>query len=472
MPRWREVGLPETAGRQAPAIPATVIPIIYAGLLLLLPSMLVIQQIGAQGTPANLWAITGLVIWLCMTVGGLNPVRGLTPTRVTLAMFIITVLLSYISGNLAGWFQPADIHQRSDALWRAVTIERLNEALISAGDRGLLALCGWAGVMLLTAESPRRWADLERIVTWVVAFATVVAALGIFQYFTGANVAAWFQIPGLSTLRDQNVYTRSIVNRVVVTAAHPIELGVVAAAIFPLALHRSLYAAKKWLPWVQAAMILMVLLMSVSRSAIIVLAVGMLVLLVGWPARRRLWALAIIPVATAVLRAALPGLLGTLRALFTNLEDDPSIAGRTDDYEIIYRMAQDHPIFGQGLYTWVPFYFRTLDNQVLMFALEIGFIGLAVFVVLTLTHLVGVLVARTRVRDQRSRHLGLAVVAATAGLLSAYVTFDAISFRMAAGMTFLLLGMAGAIWNLTYVSPPTNQTLSADSLDPPGGRTP
>jgi len=258
----------------------------------------------------------------------------------------------------------------------------------------------------------------------------------------------------------------------VVTAAHPIELGVVAAAIFPLALHRSLYAAKKWLPWVQAAMILMVLLMSVSRSAIIVLAVGMLVLLVGWPARRRLWALAIIPVATAVLRAALPGLLGTLRALFTNLEDDPSIAGRTDDYEIIYRMAQDHPIFGQGLYTWVPFYFRTLDNQVLMFALEIGFIGLAVFVVLTLTHLVGVLVARTRVRDQRSRHLGLAVVAATAGLLSAYVTFDAISFRMAAGMTFLLLGMAGAIWNLTYVSPPTNQTLSADSLDPPGGRTP
>ncbi|NLH69445.1 MAG: O-antigen ligase family protein [Brooklawnia sp.] len=326
--------------------------------------------------------------------------------------------------------------------------------------------------MLLTAESPRRWADLEKIVAWVVAFATVVAALGIFQYFTGANVAAWFQIPGLSTLRDQNVYTRSIVNRVVVTAAHPIELGVVAAAIFPLALHRSLYAAKKRLPWVQAVMILMVLLMSVSRSAIIVLAVGMLVLLVGWPARRRLWALAIIPVATAVLRAALPGLLGTLRALFTNLEDDPSIAGRTDDYEIIYRMAQDHPIFGQGLYTWVPFYFRTLDNQVLMFALEIGFIGLAVFVVLTLTHLVGVLVARTRVRDQRSRHLGLAVVAATAGLLSAYVTFDAISFRMAAGMTFLLLGMAGAIWNLTYVSPPTNQTLSADSLDPPGGRTP
>lgn len=469
MPRRHEAELAEAVDPDRPAISGTLIPIAYVGLLLVIPSMLVVPQIGAPGTPANLWAIAGLLVWLCMTVGGLNPVRGLTPTRVTFALFTITVLVSFVSGNLAGWFQPADIHQTSDSLWRAVPLERLNVVLISAGDRGLLALAGWAGVLLMTAESPRRWADLERIVKWVVAFATIVAALGIFQYFTGTNVAERFNIPGLSTLRDQNVFTRSVVNRVVVTAAHPIELGVVTAAIFPLALHRSLHAGRKLLPWVPTAMILVVLLMSVSRSAIIVLAVTMLVLVAGWPARWRLWALVVTPVAAVVLRAALPGLLGTIRALFTNLENDPSIAGRTDDYEIVSRMVMEHPYFGQGLFTWVPFYFRTLDNQALMFALELGFVGSAVFVIMVLTHVVGALCSRTRVRDPRSRHLALTVVAATVGVLSSYATFDAISFRMVAGLTFLLLGMAGAVWQLAK-SEPASPAMSADPLHPPDGR--
>lgn len=448
MPRQHEIGV-TLADQPTPATSSILIPIVYAGLLLIIPSRLVVPQIGSPGTPANLFAILGLLVWLCMTVGGLNPVRGLTVTRVTLSLFIITVLVSFVSGNLAGWTQPADIHQTSDSLWQSVTMQQLNVVLISAGDRGLLALAGWAGVMLMTSESPRRWADLEKIVAWVVGFGTMIAALGIYQYFTGANVASWFDIPGLSTLREQVTFTRSDVNRVVVTAAHPIELGVVSAAIFPLALHRSLHAGRKLLPWLQTVMILVVLLMSVSRSAIVVLAVAMVVLIAGWPTRWRFWALVITPVAAVVLRAALPGLLGTIRALFTNLENDPSIAGRTEDYAIVSRMVLEHPFFGQGLFTWVPFYFRTIDNQALMFALELGLVGSAIFVIMVGSHLLGALLARTRTPDQRSRHLALTVVAATAGLLASYLTFDAISFRMAAGMTFLLLGMAGAVWDLT-----------------------
>ena len=34
----------------------------------------------------------------------------------------------------------------------------------------------------------------------------------------------------------------------------------------------------------------------------------------------------------AVLMVVRPGLLGTLRSLFTNLGNDPSIEGRTEDY--------------------------------------------------------------------------------------------------------------------------------------------
>ena len=46
------------------------------------------------------------------------------------------------------------------------------------------------------------------------------------------------------------------------------------------------------------------------------------------------------------------------------------------------------------------------------------------------------------------RHLGLAFAAGLIGLSLSYATFDALGFRQAAGMTFLLLGLAGASWRL------------------------
>jgi polysaccharide biosynthesis protein PslJ len=433
--------------QRVPPVPAMVVPIVYSGLLLVIPSRLAIRQIGAPGTPANIFAIIALVLWLCFMTGGLHSRRGWSLTRTTLAMLVVAVLVSYVSGNLVGWYQPADIHQSSDRLWRSVSPEQLNAVLDSAGNRGLLALAGWAGIVLLTAEGTRSWRDLERIVAWLVGFATVVAALGVFQYFTGVNVAGWFRLPGLSMLMEQNTFTRSILNRVVVTAAHPIELGVVMAGILPLALHRGLHTGRV-IPWTQAAIIFLVCLMSVSRSAIVVMGVATVILLAGWPTRWRLWALILAPIAAVAVRAAFPGLLGTIRALFTNLANDPSIAGRTTDYEIVMRTIHARPMFGQGLYTWVPFYFRTIDNQALMFALEIGLVGTAVFVVLVVAHLAGCLMSRSRATDPRASHLALAIAAGLSGLLTSYVTFDAISFLMVSGVTFLFVGLAGATWNL------------------------
>ena len=192
--RGRVGALLERMVRRGSHLPAILVPMAYVTLLLLLPSRLVVPQIGAPGTPANLVAITGLVVWVCLTVGGLNGRKGWTPTRATVALFTLAVLASLLSGNQYGWYQPADIHQRSDRLWRSVPLDQLSVALDSAGARGLLALAGWMGVLLLTAEAVRSWRDLERVVGWVVGCATAVAVLGVYQYFTGDNVAAWYRI--------------------------------------------------------------------------------------------------------------------------------------------------------------------------------------------------------------------------------------------------------------------------------------
>lgn len=444
--------------RHPPTIPAVILPIVYVVLLLVIPTRLVFAPLGSVGTPANVWALLCFFVWLCLWIGGHAEARA-GSTRVSIGLLLLGVALSYVSGTSRGWYQPADIHQRSDRLWQWVPQTQLNETLISASDRGLLAMVAWAGIALITAEGIRSWVDLDRLTMWVVRSGAIVAALGVVQYFTGRNVAALIQIPGLSNLADFNLFSRSELVRVVSTAAHPIELGVVMAAILPLALHRSLHAQKRsgWLP---TALIGVVVLMSVSRSAIVVAGVAQLILLLGWPWRWRLRALLIAPVALLAGRLVLPGLLGTIRSLFTGLEADPSIQGRTADYDLVLRTFLERPFLGQGLFTWVPQYFRTIDNQILVLVLELGAIGLLLFVGTITTGFVSALLARRRILDEERRHLCLSLAASIAGISLSYVTFDALGFRQVAGLTFLFLGMVGSALLLSRSEPRTHQRQS------------
>lgn len=427
-------------------LPALVFLVIYVGLLLVIPTRLVIPQLGAPGTPANLWAILGLLIWTTMTLGGLNP-AGRSPMRTGGAILGGSVLLSYVAGHFSGWLQPADIHQSSDQQWQSVGVEQLTQAMVSASDRGLLAFAGWAGVLLMTVDGLRSWRDLETLVAWLVRFTGVSAALGVIQYFTGLNIAAMIQVPGLSPLAELVTYERSVVTRVVGTAGHPIELGVVMAAVLPLALHHSLFR-RTFGSWIPTALIGLVVLMSVSRSAVVVAAGAMIVLFIGWPNKWRVTLLVAAPFALLAGRAALPGLLGTIRALFASFSFDPSVAGRTDDYPFAWRAFSENPLLGQGLFTWVPMYYRTLDNQFLVLLLELGLIGTFAFAGIALTGVICGISCRVRAHSMSRGHLGLAFAAGLIGLSLSYATFDALGFRQAAGMTFLLLGLAGASWRL------------------------
>lgn len=435
-------------GRQrSGGLPAESFSALYAGVLLVIPSSLVIGAIGAAGTPANLIAIAGLVAWMAMTLRGWNP-SGWTPIRTMFALFVLTVLMSYVAGHVAGWYQPADIHQRTDRLWVMADVPELTDKLTNGADRGLLALAGWAGIFLLTADGVRSWHALERLTQWIVRFATFVAGLAILQYFTGLNVAAALHIPGLQTVNDFSTFARSDLNRVVATAMHPIELGVIMAALLPLALHRGIHSTN-WRGWLPAAMLSAVVLMSISRSAIVVAGGAILILFLGWPWRWRLVMLAVMPLAILGARAAFPGLIGTIRALFVFLGDDPSIAGRTDDYAVVARNFWEHPILGQGFYTWIPMYFRTLDNQLLVLLLEIGIVGTLAFVGMILTAVFSAVVCHRRVAQERNMHLALAIAAGIFAISLSYITFDTLGFRQAAGVTFLLVGMAAAAWRLS-----------------------
>lgn len=437
---------PETGG----FFPAWMFVALFALLLLVIPTRLVVGPIGAPGAPANLLALGGLLWWTAATLGGQLRRFDLSPLRLGVGLLVGVTLLSYAFGHVQGWYQPADVRPRYGARnWRLADVAEMTDVASSASDRGLLALAGWIGITLVTAEGIRTWREMHRVLAWVVGAATVVAAIGVVQYFTGFNAATLIDLPGLSASAEfGRGIARSDLVRVVSTSTHPIELGVVMACLLPIALHVGLYT-KRLIGWLPTLMIGLATLMTVSRSGIVVAAVALVVLFLGWPARWRVMALLALPVMGLVGPVALPGLLGTIRSLFTNLGDDPSITGRTDDYELVFRLIGEHPLFGLGLFTFVPMVYRTIDNQALVLLLEIGVVGTVAFVALILVGVAHGVSVHRRGRDDQERHAGLAVTASLAGIVTSYITFDALGFRQVAGLTFLFLGLAGALWGLT-----------------------
>ena len=189
---------------------------------------------------------------------------------------------------------------------------------------------------------------------------------------------------------------------------------------------------------------------------------------VSWPpAWRRKTKLAF-PASILGIRLIAPGVVGTIRSLFTNLGNDNSVSGRTEDYAIVLRVFGDNPVFGRGLTTFVPRYYRILDNQILMFLLELGVVGTVIFLGLAAVAFSCARGARLRSQVPERRHLAMTMSASIAGLLVSYATFDALSFPMAAGLTFVLFGLAGAAWQIeAQNSDPSIST--AGSLITPSG---
>src|SRR5258707_1166250 len=115
------------------------------------------------------------------------------------------------------------------------------------------------------------------------------------------------------------------------TAIHPIEFGVVLALILPLAIHQARYAppGRRLRRWTQVGLIAVTLPMTVSRSAIVGLAVILIVILPVWPRRERWLAYIVTVFGIGVLFVGVHGLLGTIRNLFLSVGSDSSTTSRT-----------------------------------------------------------------------------------------------------------------------------------------------
>jgi O-antigen ligase len=403
----------------------------YLVLLMAIPSSLVVGPFGAAGAPAGLFAVFLLCWYLIAWQHPLLPLdTGRQPVRVAAILFGCATVAAYVSAN-------------------RVSMPVLEK---NGADRGLIILAGWMGVALLAADGIDTQERLATLLRRVVAGATAMASIGIVEFFTGLSFAQYIVIPGLS-VHTQVDGLLSVVGlaRATSTAAQPLELDAVLAIVLPLAIHQARFAppALRVRRWLQVGVITAAMPMTVSRSAILVLAVIGMVLFTTWPKRYRRRAYQAVVGGLVFAWLSAPSMLGSFGDLISHFSTDSSITSRTTAYASAASLIARHPWLGQGFQTFFPQSYFFIDNQYLTSMIETGFAGALALTALFAT---GWFVARSTRRmafDVKTRDLMQCFAASVAAAAVSFSTFDALSFVIAPGLTFLVLGCVGAAWRLT-----------------------
>lgn len=300
----------------------------------------------------------------------------------------------------------------------------------------------------IAQSADRRLSDL--LLVGIVIGASASAVVAALQFVSPFDFASTLRLPGMVAREIGGMGGRGDFTRVKGATSHPIEFGVISGAVVPIAIHYGRFAAthRRRVTFVAASVLLLVSLpMSVSRSGILTVTISMAIYSIVLTNRQRLNLLIIALAGIVLMRAAIPGLLGTIRSIFVNVGSDDSISGRTEDYAVVERFFAESPLVGRGLGTFRPEEYFFLDNQYLMALVEGGLVLLLATIsifVLAMASARGA-VLRTGDRDETSK--AQAVIAGIASVAVSGLFFDLFSFEQATVMTFVLIGVAGAIWH-------------------------
>lgn len=402
----------------------------YLAALLFIPSSLIFRPLGGVGTPAVILSLL-MLLWYAASwiTGKVVPSGAGRPVRLAVLAFAMAVLASFVA-----------------AMTREIpAVEALG------AERGLITILSWAGLVVVLSQGVSRYEQIEKIMRRAVIFGSVVALIGILEFYTGINLTNYLRIPGLSVNLDYDtLLSRGDFYRPSSTAVDPIEFSVAMVLLLPFALHQALDPVRpgrirRWLP---VALIAFAIPVSVSRSGIAGLAIALLFLVPTWEPAQRRGFLAALVVGTGLVKVAAPGLLGTLGTYFSGLAstygDGSVYSTRVSAIALDWPYVVQRPLFGRGWGTFLPATYSWTDNMYLNLLVGTGVAGLLCVIVLYLTGIQCAAAGRRKTQDPRRRHFGQALVAALAAAVLTSATFDSLSFPMFAGLIMLILGIAGA----------------------------
>lgn len=411
---------------------ATSLVTIYIVLLFGIPSNVTINGLGSLGRPALLWGLVLFAFWMLSRLQWRNVDvdRISQPVRIAFVVYLVIVLVSFSAAMLRG--QPAD--------------------QISPAMSWIVSLVSSAGVLLVILDGVKTMRDVTRLLRRIGIGVTLLAVLAFLQVLTAQYLLDfWGSVPGF-TLGFGGVAERNGQIRASATATHPLELVTtlnaglsicVAAALSRGFRSRGSGGSGFWW-WVATAMLALVALTGLSRSAMIGFVVAVVAMFPAVPRRHRLSVLAGGVLLVGALIAVVPGLAGATTRLFTGVAEDGSTLSRTDALARLTEFMSGSPLIGVGSGTFLPRYY-IFDNQWAITAIELGVLGVTAFAAIFATAMWSAWDARRR---STSPDVWLAAHALAAsvliiGLLFAF--FDGLAFPIAGGLLFVLVGLCGAI---------------------------
>jgi O-antigen ligase/polysaccharide polymerase Wzy-like membrane protein len=408
---------------------------VYIFLLFFIPYDVEFAPLGGSGTPSTMFAATLIIAYLVLWLEArTSSIPESQPVRTAMLVFGCAFVASYISANRH-------------------TMIALDQ---NGADRGLISLMGWLGVVFVAADGIDTMAKLKILIHRVVLGVGTMAIIGISQFFLKFDITKFITIPGFANvIAYADVSQRSGLTRPASTTATPLELVAVLAMILPLAIHRARYAPpdRARHRWLLVATIGAALPMTISRTAILVLLVIAVVMLPTWPRRERRAAYLAIPVALGAGFITIPGMLGTFAGILSNNGAvTASTQSRTNAYSSAVPLIEQHPWFGSGFGTFPPQTYFFTDNQYLNSTIVMGFVGMLALVGLFVTGWITARKTRRLSTDQETRDLAQALAGSIAAAAAAFATFDALSFDIATGLTFLVLGCIGCLWRLVRIN--------------------
>lgn len=436
-PRPQQQAAPKKQPRAGPLsrhVDATAILTVYLVLAFFIPSNLALPALGGVGTPANVFALLGLLWYLATWLGGrILPAPGTRLARIAMCVLGLAVLAAYIADSMR---------------------ESSRQELLGA-DRGLIGFLVWVSLVVLVSAGIQERGRLDVLMRRVVVMGAVVAAIGFYDFFAATNVADSIHIPGLQTSVAQvSVMDRGSFTRPRSTTAQPLEFGGMLAILLPFAIQQAFDPARRHLHvlrrWGPVLLIGGALPLTVSRTSIIGMLLVALVMVPRWKPARRWAAIGVMTASVAVFKVLIPGLIGTITALFASFlsNSDSSTQARTVKYGAIVPYFEEHPLFGRGFGTFTPDLYFFTDNQYMLTLAEMGLLGIVALLTLFITGIHQGGAIRRLARTDSDRELGQAFFASSLVALVISATFDSLSFPMFAGIFFLLLGAGGSYLGL------------------------
>lgn len=415
-----------------------VVTLVSIGVVLLyvLPGSLIVPDLTYAGRPALLVMLMMFTWWCLARLSPRLLLVGPQPIRWFLGLYLVTQLMSYIAGLLRG----------------------LPTQEANAQNFALLQLCEFIGAALIVADGVQNWDRLNKLLRVMVYCSGFMAVVGILQATLKIDISEYLVIPGLEVKGGLVGFgNRGDTGqfRIAGTTTHYIEFSAVVAMMVPFAIHVARFATKRSQRRLAAACAFLLLVanpLSISRTGIVALALGIIIMIPIWSWRLRYTFLYIGVAAMVAIMMVKPGVLGTIKSMFLNVQNDPSIEGRTKDYALVEHFYNQRPWLGRGPRTLLadPVHDTILDNQWLYTLVTGGIIGI---VALALLHIASITLASLALRRssrEEDRHLCVALISAQAVAIVVGGTFDSLYYTTFAITLAIFIGMCGTVWRFTH----------------------